>query len=242
MKRVFDLNKIDDFQKSFYAQVAITVFFMLQLLYVEITRRSLFEFISIATVLFFVFLLRFYFSSRIERNYSFWGISILFLIVILKNIIEFTFFHYDGVVLYLNFLSLFFLLINCYIMSSPVFFPRIQWWEYDFRFRGDLKASFNLNEKEYPARLSDLRRQSGCVESFEGLSLDEEIKLKVKCHEYDIDLDIIIKTMTEVVVGRPKRYGFYISKEEENIKSYNKLKHFWDINKKVRMRSKFKDE
>lgn len=242
MRRIFDLNKVDDFKKSYVAQMTFSVLFIIQLFFVEIERKTIFEFASISLIVFSIFLLRFYFNSRIERNYSFWGISIIFFFMIIKNIIENTFFNYDAIVLYLNFLSLFFLLINGYIMASPIFFPRIQWWEYDFRFRGDLKAEFFYEGQMYPARLSDLRRQSGCMESFEDLNLDDKIKLIIKCYEFDIGLDIIIKTMSTTVVGRPKRYGFYVIMEDENIKQYQKLKNFWELNKKVRMRSKFKDE
>jgi ribosomal protein S1 len=66
-----------------------------------------------------------------------------------------------------------------YFLSSPIYYPRVSWWEYDFRYRDDLKIEVKSFEDVIDARLTDLRRQAGCVAIFEELKIGQEIKVQV---------------------------------------------------------------
>ena len=178
--------------------------------------------------------------SQKQRNYSFWGISFLLGLYLLKVILKYTFIDYQIFILYFGFLAVLFLGINCYIMSSPLFFPRVQWWEYDFRYRGDLKSFIKIGDKIIESRVTDLRRDAACVESFEAIDLDSKIDLEVE-HDGSIYMaPATVKTSKEIIKGRPIRYGIVFDlKNEEFRSSYQTLKKLWAKNKKVKIRRKF---
>ncbi|MCO4755536.1 MAG: hypothetical protein KC478_13725, partial [Bacteriovoracaceae bacterium] len=140
----------------------------------------------------------------------------------------------------LGFLSGLFLSINCYIMSSPIFFPRVQWWEYDFRYRGDLKSLIKLPGRNIESRVTDLRRNAACVESFAPLDLGTSVELEVEHDGVVYIVPASIRTSKEYVKGRPIRYGIIFDLSDEHNKSqFQKLRKLWNRNKKVKIRNKF---
>lgn len=125
-------------------------------------------------------------------------------------------------------------------MSSPLFYPRVQWWEYDFRYRGDLKTMVKHQDKTYEARLTDLRRDAGCVELFENLSIDDTIKLEIDFNGKVYGISAIVKTITELLPGRPLRYGVKIDiKDVHHKNNFLDLKRSWSESNKVKLRRKF---
>ena len=125
-------------------------------------------------------------------------------------------------------------------MSSPLFFPRVQWWEYDFRFRGDLKSIVHTDSEQFKSRLTDVRRYSACIECFEFLPIDKKINIEVNFDNKNFNLPVIVKTSDRVVVGRPFRYGVKMDIEKEETKEkYLELLKIWNSNKKAKLRNKF---
>ncbi len=127
-------------------------------------------------------------------------------------------------------------------MSSPLYFPRIQWWEYDFRYRGDLKTLVKLDEKSFEGRVTDIRRGSGSIEVFNYIPLDSVVTLEVTVDEKVYIVDSTIKTTKQVTPGRPVRYGIKFDLADESIKTiYTKIIKVWNESKKAKLRSKFQE-
>lgn len=134
------------------------------------------------------------------------------------------------------------LFINAYIMSSPLFYPRVQWWEYDFRYRGDLKVQVKYEGKSFEARLIDLRRSEASIEVFEDMELDKKCSIELEFEDDNYAVIAQIKTKKQIIPGRPLRYGVKISfSTPEQKKKFTHLEKLWNEQKKVKERRKFSD-
>lgn len=240
MKKLFEIELNEDYRSSLVSQF-ILMFITLPLsVIVRAHERTLVEFNFILEFVLLCVLFNFYFKAQKQRNYSFWGISLLIGLYLLKIILMYTFVDYQIFILYFAFLACLFLGINCYLMSSPLYFPRVQWWEYDFRYRGDLKSFVKVDDKVISTRVTDLRRDAACVESFEHIDLDTPVELEI---EHDGDLYIApakVKTSKEFIKGRPIRYGIVFNLKDEKVREdFTRLKKLWNRSKKVKIRNKF---
>ena len=243
MKKFFELDINDDFRRAIVSQFILVFFVALVSISTAIQEGAVFELTYFLEAVFLILCSSFYFKAQKNRNYAFWTISLVFFIYLTLDILKYTFVNYNIYILYICFIGLIFLLINCYVMSSPLFFPRVQWWEYDFRFRGDLKTLVHFDGNLINSRLTDLRRHSACVEGFDFIPLDSEIVLEVDIDNKNYKLAGKLKTIKTVVPGRPHRYGIKFTFKKENSKSmYNELLKVWNLNKSVKLRNKFNKE
>lgn len=232
----------DDFAKAifvFYLQ--LIMHFALYFL-IGVVEEKFFTTPFFAFLLFWIFIYKFIHRSLFQQNYSYWALNLLALVFFLKSVFTYTFVESHIVALYFSFLGLIFLFMNAYIMSSPLFFPRVQWWEYDFRYRGDLKIKIDHNGDRFPARLTDLRRSEACVEAFEDMKIRETFNLEIELDEKLFSIKGEIKTKKQIIPGRPFRYGIkieFISPLQR--KNFYELEKYWKNQKKVKMRRKFSD-
>ena len=190
----------------------------------------------IAILIFF----RFFFKVRQNLQYSYWtfaGILLLYLVFSLNTILG----EERSFLLALcYFLALTFLCLDMYFLFSPIYYPLIRWWEYDFRFRDDLKIKIVAEKKEMEGRLTDLRRGAGCVALFgkydhgvlltielEGLSEVEPIRAEIVSRK-------------QYSLGRPYNYGvrvFFNSPQEKQ--NYYNLVKYWKSRKRLLKRLKY---
>lgn len=241
MMQTFMEIKNESYTKTQMSVYALCVL-LVSLMFVSTAVRERYFELNFLVEMIFVFVsLRFYMISFVKKNYTFWGISFVFGLYLLKKILQFTFVDYSIIVLYLSFLSGIFLLVNCYMMSSPLFYPRIQWWEYDFRYRGDLKIEVDLGSDQIVAgRLSDIRRGVASIEIFEFVDLNSPVKIKPVYGQMNFFLSGSIQTIRPSIPGRPIRYGIKFQfSEKEDRKNYARLKNIWLMNNKVKIRRKF---
>lgn len=240
MKKYFAIDTKDDFQKARIIQFILLITTFLLSFLIRSHEKTFFTFSFIFEFFILSILFNFYFRAQKNRNYAYWGISICIFIYLLRAILQYTFVDYNALILYFSFLSSIFLIINIYIMSSPLFYPRVQWWEYDFRYRGDLKATVNLNNDEYDSRVTDLRRDAVCVEVFESLNVDQNVSLNIFFENKNYKIDGTIKTITQLLPGRPFRYGVKVDlKELASKQDFNELRRGWSDSNKVKLRKKF---
>lgn len=242
VKRIFELELNEDYKRS---QIVQYILGFLTIALSIITRthdRTIIEFGFLFEIIVIIGAFNFYFKAQKNRNYAFWGISALLGLFYFKLILKYTFVEYNLLILYISFLASIFLAINSYIMSSPLFFPRVQWWEYDFRYRGDLKSILKIGKESFNSRITDLRRGAACVEAFEKIQLNEEVIVEYYNSSKQFELKGIVKTSKEIIQGRPIRYGvdFFIRDEKEK-KNYEKLLKEWNNINRVKVRRKFKD-
>jgi hypothetical protein len=129
--------------------------------------------------------------------------------------------------------------MEMYILLSPIFYPRVNWWEYDFRYRDDIKADVKIDEQSYKGRLSDLRREAGCLSCFEVLDIGATVDIEAEGNNYKAE----IMSRREYSLGRPLHYGIkFVSNSSEDKIKLRTLFSKWKSKKKVIMKKKFTKE
>ena len=132
------------------------------------------------------------------------------------------------------------LITKMYLLSSHLYYPQISWWEYDFRYRDDLKITVKLGENEMLARLTDLRRHAGCVAMFEEIKLGEEILFNAALDDENIVLRCIVMSKRRDVIGRPLIYGVQFKFDSKSSKKrYINLERLWKKQKNNKRKMKF---
>ncbi len=191
---------------------------------------------------FLILFYRIYYKTLTELYYTFWTFSSFVLIYILVGLVH-------GIatelasLFYIYFLALIFLGLKFYILSSPFYYPRIRWWEYDFRYRYDLKIKVRSEKLDLinEGRLTDLRRGAGCVILFDDFEVGDKLVLKIETQFKKIDLNAEIMSKREYSVGRGIYYGvkFHF---EENIegKDFKNFCKLWKNERIARERMKFR--
>lgn len=141
-------------------------------------------------------------------------------------------------------IALILLIFLCFMTSSPIFYPRITWWEYDFRFRGELKIEAHIGEKTVQGRLTDLRREAGCVVLFERLKLGQEFTINYQDGEDSESNLYPVKAISRrsSTLGRGYTYGvkFLFLKEKERYR-FMALSNLWKVTKKAKRLAKFQN-
>lgn len=191
-------------------------------------------------LVFFLWLAKPYYKTIKHRYYTYWTFSALLFVYLLFKIYEqFYILNNDHIgILYL--VSSLLLIIKMYLLSSPIYYPQISWWEYDFRYRDDLKISVKSGENDFSARLTDLRRQAGCVAMFEDLKLGEEIVINAALDEDNVLLRGIVMSKRRDVIGRPLIYGVQFKFDSKsNKKRYTALERLWKKQKNSKRKMKF---
>jgi hypothetical protein len=137
-------------------------------------------------------------------------------------------------------ISVMMLILKMYILSSPIYYPQVSWWEYDFRYRDDLKINVKSFDIEYLARLTDLRRQAGCVAMFEELKLGQEIIVSAVMDEETVHLRGLVMSKRRDLIGRPFIYGVQFKFDSRsNKKRYESLENMWKKQKNNKKKMKF---
>ena len=191
-------------------------------------------------LVFFLWLAKPYYKTIKHRYYTYWTFSALLFVYLLYKIYEqFYVLNNDHIgILYL--LSIMILIIKMYMLSSPIYYPQISWWEYDFRYRDDLKITVKSQDQEMNARLTDLRRQAGCVAMFEELKLGEELIINAALDEDNVLLRGIVMSKRRDVIGRPLIYGVQFKFDSKsNKKRYEALERLWKKQKNSKRKMKF---
>jgi hypothetical protein len=137
-------------------------------------------------------------------------------------------------------LSLFFLMVACYIVSSPLYYPRFHWWEYDFRFRADIRCWIEVDGKQFRGRISDLRRGAACLELFNNITVGHPIQVSVEILNQNFTLFAEIRSKREPIIGRSIIYGVkFINSDLEQKQRLKFLTNYWNESKKIKIRNKF---
>ena len=240
MRKLLEISTPEEEKRAILTQIALALITVALAIFVRRHDRNFFDIDFVVEIFVLVAMFRFYVRAYKNKNYAYWGISGLIGCYLLRHILHFTFIEYDIFILYLGFLGAIFLSINCFVMSSPLYYPRVQWWEYDFRYRGDLKAIIKKGAEQYEARVIDLRRGCVSLETFEYIDLGTEVESEVQYGSKIYSMTGTLKTLRQLVPGRPYRYGVNLKFDEDtDRKTYMELKKIWSLNKKVKLRRKF---
>lgn len=214
-------------------------FFLLLGFFYEASRNS--EWFSfIGATLFSSFF--FYVLHRLFKRlyYSFWtfaGITALFLLIKIfsQPFFSMSFVAYATSLLLLGLLS--------YSLWTPIFYPIVSWWEYDFRYRDDLKIKVIYDEDKSDGRLTDLRRGAGCVASFKDFKLGDTFVIEPFDDLKDMKFKVEVMSKRKYSIGRPFNYGVKFLLEDSSAQSlFTNFVKFWKNERKIKLKKKFKNE
>jgi hypothetical protein len=192
---------------------------------------------------FFLVFFNFYYKTLKNLNYTFWSFTVVLILINANALLFLSGSQARDLIFNLNLFVLLLSLVLAYIMSSPVFFPRVQWWEYDFRYRGDLKIKVELASHLYSARLTDLRRGAGCIVMFKDVPIGQELKVLFRIDSEEREYTCKVISKREYSPGRGITYGvkFYFEKQTER-KNFLTFSKDWERSKRVKLRAKFNDK
>ena len=175
-----------------------------------------------------------------ELYYSFWTFAIFAFFYFFFSFGNAAFGHHSFPLAFCYFMAMVLLAGQMYILHSPIYYPLVRWWEYDFRYRDDLKIKVTVGDKEYPGRLTDLRREAGCVALFEKCPTGTRLQIKFEKEENIGTIEAETMSRRCYSLGRPHTYGvkFHLSSEEERT-SYHKLASYWKNRKRLIKKLKY---
>ncbi|MBY0516026.1 MAG: PilZ domain-containing protein [Bacteriovoracaceae bacterium] len=125
-------------------------------------------------------------------------------------------------------------------ISSPLYYPMVQWWEYDFRFRPDIRIWVELGDSGHKARLTDLRRGAGCVVMFSAIPIGSWINISTDVMSQKFGMKAQVVSRKEPILGRAFIYGVrFDSNDLEQRQRLKLLSNYWNESKKLKIRSKF---
>ncbi len=193
-------------------------------LYIQFIQYENYLTLFFRIILILCFFILFY-KSFINLLYSYWTFNILLMIYFLFSL------NISPII----FLGLLSILSQAYILSSPLFYPRVRWWKYDSRFKEELKISIKIGAKEFDGRLTDLRRRAGAIILFEELSLGQRGQLLIFLEGCDFTFNFEVHSKKEYLKGRGVTYGIsFILKSSQQVNDYELIKDTWhnDLEKK----------
>jgi len=202
--------------------------------------HSVLNFAFIFQFILLIVVFNFYFRALLNLYYSFWNISVLlslyYAISASRNFLILS----NPMIGLLFFGSLVFLVVAVFIISSPLYYPRFSWWEYDFRFRADIKCTVEVEGLDIQGRLSDLRRGAACLELFAHLSVGQLIQINTKILDQNFTLFGEVRSKREPIIGRSHVYGIkFVNSDLEQKQRLKFLSHYWHETKKIKTRNKF---
>lgn len=174
-----------------------------------------------------------------KLQYSFWSFIV--------GMILFNFWLISStelvIVQQLSVVSIFLFLALANMMNSPLLYPRITWWEYDFRFRGELKIWAHLEDRCVQGRMTDLRKKAGCVVLFERLLPGEEFDISYQFGKDALLYKVKVITRREAFFGRGYIYGVSfegVNQTKDEKKKFKRLSRIWRVKRRVKKELKYK--
>lgn len=197
----------------------------------------------------FIYLLVYFLSYKALRSlyYSFWTFAF---ILFLYNFFSLALCLWNPKlqsVGYFYALSLVLLLSELYGLFGPIYYPLVNWWEYDFRFRADLKVLAVLPDHAMvEGRLTDLRRSAGCVVLFDELSVGDMISIKTTGENHElrlIELKAQVMSKRSPLPGRGNHYGvkFHFTKDVDH-NAFRDFSAYWKRKRGLKMRMKLQKD
>ena len=191
---------------------------------------------------FFLWFVKPYLSTIKNRYYTYWSLSIALAVYLIIKINEQFFVMDRPHIAWLYVLAEIVLFCNMYLLSSPIYYPIVSWWEYDFRYRDDLKISVKHenNEQELEARLTDLRRHAGCVSAFEEFKIGDSIIIKATVENESAILKGVVMSKRREYFGRAWNYGVQFKFEGKIAqKRFEQIGKLWKKEKNIKKKMRF---
>lgn len=201
-----------------------------------------FNFIALFGIIFSVILYRLYYRMQKNVHYSFWTLSVVVGLFIIFYILRSLYYYNDFSLFFLYTMSLMLLGVLCFSLYTPVFYPVIGWWEYDFRYRNDLKTKVYCDDIDgIEGRLVDLRRKAGGLTLFDDLKIGQKLEIEPFTTSIDGRLSAEVVSKRQHSIGRPYTYGVrFHNTDEDSRRRYGELEKYWNFERKAKKDKKFK--
>jgi hypothetical protein len=200
-----------------------------------------FTFLSVIRLIIILLFYRLYFQTIANLYYTYWTFSIFTAIFLITGMVQGLFFYDIPGLFWLYFFGSFFLVCQSYLLFSPIYYPLVRWWEYDFRYRHDLKITIKKDDQEIDARLDDLRRDAGRLVSFESFKAGEILNINTTQESEDLSLKVEIMHKRETLLGRGISYGVkFILDDREDKKKFSKFIKQYKKVRTIKKQLKFK--
>jgi hypothetical protein len=234
------LNLQNSYDKVKFFTIIQFVLVIIAFVAEAIVTQSVLNFSFIFQFILLLVAYNFYYSALTNLFYSYWNMSVVFGVYYLVSMSRNFLVLGNPLIGLLFFFSLIFLLISCYIVSSPLYYPRFHWWEYDFRFRADIRCWVEVDGKQFRGRLSDLRRGAACLELFNHMSVGHPVQISVEILDQNFTLFAEVRSKREPIIGRSIVYGVrFINSDLEQKQRLKFLTNYWNESKKIKIRNKF---
>jgi hypothetical protein len=193
-----------------------------------------------------IFSLLYYGIYRTRRSlfYSYWTLlGILFFTIFYRFCSSF-FGDHSGGISYSYFLALCLMGLEAHILFSPIFYPIFNWWEYDFRYRDDLKVDVEDEEKNVTeGRLTDLRKEAGCISSFQNFKTGNVLHIKTRDNQKEQHFKVEVMSRRPYSLGRPVNYGVkFLLQNQEEKNTFSRFTKFWKSERTAKKKLKLEQE
>lgn len=234
------LNLQNSYDKVKFLTILQFALVLIAFVFEALVTKSVFYFSFIFQLTLLLVAYNFYYKALSNLFYSFWNMSLVFGIYYLISLIR-NFFVIDQPLIGLLFcVSIVSLLIACFIVSSPLYYPRVHWWEYDFRFRADIRCWADIDGHQYRGRLSDLRRGAACLELFHHMPINHQVQINLEVLNQNFTLFAEARSKREPIIGRSIIYGIkFVNNDLEQKQRLKLLTNYWRESKKIKIRNKF---
>lgn len=233
------LNLQNSFDKVKLLTLLQAVFVVLGFLSEATIKQILLNFTFLFQIIILLVTFNFYYIALKNLFYSFWNISFILMLFYIFGMIRNLLFG-TPIIGVLYFGSIILMIIACYIISSPLYYPRFHWWEYDFRYRTDLKCQVDAEGLHSIGRISDMRRGAACVELFKSMTVGQRIQISLEILNQSYTLFAEVRSKREPIIGRSTIYGVkFISTDLEQRQRLKFITNYWNESKKIKIRNKF---
>lgn len=233
-------NLQNSFDKVKFLTIIQTVLVLIAFISEALFTQSVLNFSFIFQLILLIAGFNFYYNALSGLYYSFWNISFILIAYYTVSLSRNFLVIGHPFVGFLYFLSFIILLICCYIISSPLYYPLVNWWEYDFRFRADIRCWVEVDGQLHRGRLSDLRRGAACLELFQSIPVGQPVQINVEILNQKFTLFSEVRSRREPIMGRSIVYGIkFINNDLEHNQRLRLLTNYWKESKKIKIRNKF---
>ncbi len=234
------LNLQNSYDKVKFLTILQFVFVLVGFVAEAFYTQSVLNFSFIFQFILLLVSYNFYYSALSNLYYSYWNMSLIFGVYYIVSLSRNFLVIGHPMIGLLFLLSVLFLLMACYIISSPLYYPRFHWWEYDFRFRADIRCWIEVDGKQFRGRLSDMRRGAACLELFNSMPVGHPILVSVEILNQNFILYGEVRSKREPIIGRSIVYGVkFINQDLEQKQRLKFLTNYWNETKKIKIRNKF---
>lgn len=234
------LNLQNSYDKVKFLAILQAAFVLIAFVSEAFFTQSVLNFSFIFQLILLIVAYNFYFSALSNLYYSYWNMSLIFAIYYLVSMGRNILVLGNPMIGMLFFISFAFLAISCYIISSPLYYPRFHWWEYDFRFRADIRCWVEVEGQQFRGRLSDLRRGAACLELFNNVAVGHPVQISVEILNQNFTLFAEVRSKREPIIGRSIIYGIkFVNADLEQKQRLKFLTNYWNESKKIKIRNKF---